>query len=326
MRRREFITLLGGAAGWPLAASAQQPVRVYRIGMLETTSPRASAANLDAFRQGLRELGFVEGRNLVIDFRSAEGQPDRLRALASELVRLKTDLITTRGTYAVMAVKSATSTIPVVITAIGEPVETGIVATIARPGGNITGFSTFVPQVASKRLELLSEAVQHLRRIAYLSEMDNPVAKLEWENIRKAAGSLSLEADLLDVRRTQDFSRAFDLAVAQQVNALVVGTVGLLLANMPILFELTSKHRLPAVYASREYVDAGGFMSYGVSYPDLYRRSASYVDRILKGAKPSDLPIEQPTKMELVINLKTAKALGIDVPGTLLARADQVIE
>jgi len=327
MRRREFMALLGSAAAaWPFVARAQQATKHYRIGMLFPTSPTANAANLNAFRQRLQELGYVEGRNLVIDYRSAEGRPDRFPVLAAELVNLKADLIMTRGTPAALAAKSATRTIPVVMAAIGEAVETGVVASIAHPGGNITGLSSFIADVVSKRLELLSEMVQNVRRIGRLSESNNPVSRLEWDNIQKAARSLRIEAYQLDVRRTEDFGRAFELAVSQRADALIVGIDDIVQANMPIVIELTARHRLPAIYSSREYVEAGGLMSFGVNYPDLYRRVAVYVDRIFKGTKPSDLPIEQPTKVEFVINHKTAKALGLGVPPTLLARADEVIE
>ena len=326
MIRREFISLLGGAAAaWPLTARAQQATKHYRIGMLFPTSPTANAANLNAFRQRLHEFGYVEGRNLVIDYRSAEGRPDRFPVLAAELVNLKVDLITTRGTPAALAAKSATRTIPVVMAAIGEAVETGVVASIAHPGGNITGLSSFIADVVSKRLELLSEMVQNVRRIGRLSESNNPVSRLEWDN-QKAARSLRIEAYQLDVRRAEDFGRAFELAVSQRADALIVGIDDIVQANMPIVIELTARHRLPAIYSSREYVEAGGLMSFGVNYPDLYRRVAVYVDRIFKGTKPSDLPIEQPTKVEFVINLKTAKALGLEIPATLLARADEVVE
>jgi putative ABC transport system substrate-binding protein len=241
-------------------------------------------------------------------------------------VNLKVDLITTRGTPAALAAKSATRTIPVVMAAIGEAVETGVVASIAHPGGNITGLSSFIADVVSKRLELLSEMVQNVRRIGRLSESNNPVSRLEWDNIQKAARSLRIEAYQLDVRRTEDFGPAFEFAVSQRADALIVGIDDIVQANMPIVIELTARHRLPAIYSSREYVEAGGLMSFGVNYPDLYRRVAVYVDRIFKGTKPSDLPIEQPTKVEFVINHKTAKALGLTVPPTLLACADEVIE
>jgi ABC-type uncharacterized transport system substrate-binding protein len=293
VRRREFMTLLGGTAAWPLAARAQQATKHYRIGMLFPTSPTANAANLNVLRERLQELGYVEGRNLVIDYRSAEGRPDRFPVLAAELVNLKVDLIMTRGTPAALAAKTATRTIPVVMAAIGEAVETGVVASIAHPGGNITGLSSVIADVVSKRLELLSEMIQNVRRIGRLSDSNNPVSRL---------------------------------AVSQRADALIVGIDDIVQANMPIVIELAARHRLPAIYSSREYVEAGGLMSFGVNYPDLYRRVAVYVDRIFKGTKPSDLPIEQPTTVEFVINHKTATALGIDVPPTLLARADEVIE
>jgi ABC-type uncharacterized transport system substrate-binding protein len=327
IRRREFITgFAGAAAAWPCVVRAQHATKHYRIGMLETTSPTLNAANLNAFRQRLQELGYIEGRNLVIDYRSAEGRPDRFPALATELVNLKADLITTRGTPAALAAKGATRTIPVVLAAIGEAVDTGVVASLAHPGGNITGLSSFIADVVSKRLELLSEMVQNVRRIGRLSDSNNPVSRLEWDNILKAARPLRIEAYQLDVRRTEDFGPAFEFAVSQQADALIIGIDDIVRANMPIVIELTARHRLPAIYSAREYVEIGGLMSFGVNYPDLMRRVADYVDRIFKGSKPSDLPIEQPTKVEFVINHKTAKSLGLNVPPTLLARADEVIE
>ena len=327
MRRREFITLLGGAAAaWPLMARAQQLGRVYRIGMLETIPAASNAANFDALRKGLRELGYVEGQNLIIDYRSADGRPERFPQLAEELVRLNVDLIVTRGTPAVMAAKNATGTVPVVMAASGEPVGTGVVAGLARPGGNVTGLSALTTELIAKRLELLRETVVGIRRIAFLHNMENPAAPPQWEELRTAAPSLGLEAQLLDVRKPEDIVRAFDTAVAQRADAILAATDTVTQTNRRQVVELAVKHRLPTMYHTREFVDAGGLMSYGVNYPDLYRRAATFVDKIFKGAKPADLPVEQPIKFELLINLKTARAIGIDIPPMLLARADEVIE
>jgi ABC-type uncharacterized transport system substrate-binding protein len=326
MKRREFITLLGGAAAWPLAARAQQAGRVYRIGVLETSPAASNAANFEALRKGLRELGYVEGQNLILDYRSADGRPERFPQLAAELLRLNVDLIVTRGTPAVMAAKNATGTIPLVMAASGEPVGTGVVAGLARPGGNVTGLSSLTSELDAKRLELMRETVASIRRIAFLQTMGNPVSPSRWEEFKTAALSLGLEAQLLDVREPQDIMRAFDTAIAQRADAILVAGDTVTSANRRQVVELAAKHRLPAMYTSTEFIEAGGLMAYGVNYPDLYRRAAIFVDKIFKGAKPADLPVEQPTKFDLVINLKAAKALGLEVPPTLLARADEVIE
>jgi putative ABC transport system substrate-binding protein len=294
--------------------------------MLETTSMASNAANLEAFRQGLRELGYVEGRNYIIEYRSADGRRERFPDLATELVRLKVDVIVTRGTPAVMAAKNATGAIPVVMAASGDPVLSGVVASLARPGGNVTGLSAIVVEVSGKRLELLREVVPGVSRIAVLFNMSNPTDALQWKETENAASSLRVQLQLLDVRKPGDFATAFDAAIKQRAGALFVGVDALTWANRRPIVDLAAKNRLPAIYAAREFVDAGGLISYGVSYPHLYHRAATYVDKILRGAKPADLPVEQPTKFELVINLKTAKALGLTIPPSLLGRADEVIQ
>ena len=325
MKRREFITILGGAAvAWPLAARAQQPAKTYRIGMLETVSPALNAPELDAFRKGLRELGYVEGQKYTIEYRSADGQAERFPDLAAELVRLGVDLIVTRGTPATIAARNATGTIPVVMASIGEPLL--VVDTLARPGKNVTGLSAFVNVMTSKRLELTKELIPAISRIALFHNMNNPVAPPQWEETKTAARSLGIQTELLDVRSQEDIGRGFETALRQRVDALLVGVDGLIQANRQMIADLAVQNRLATVYAGREYVEAGGLLSYGVSYPDLYRRAATYVDKIFKGAKPADLPIEQPTKFELIINLKTAKAIGLMVPESFLLRADEVIE
>jgi len=310
----------------PLAAEGQQAGKIYRIGMLETTSMALNAANLDAFRQGLQELGYVEGRNFMIEYRSADGRRERFPELATELVRLKVDVILTRGTPAVMAAKNATGTIPVVMAASGDPLLSGVVAGLARPGGNVTGLSAIVVEVTGKRLQLLREVVPGVSRIASLLDMGNPNNALQWKETEIAAPSLGVQPQLLDVRKPGDFGGAFDAAIRQRAGAMVVGIDALTQANHRPIIDLAAKHRLPAIYAAREFVDAGGLVAYGVSYPHLYHRAASFVDKILKGAKPADLPVEQPTKFELVINMKTAKALGLTIPQTVILQADQVIE
>ena len=326
MRRRAFISLLlGGAAAWPLVARAQQG-RVWLIGMLDTTSAQLNAPNLDAFRQGLRQLGYVEGQNLAIDYRSADGHLDRIPPLASELVRRNVDVIVTRGTPSALAAKNATATIPIVMAAIGEPVETGLVASLARPGGNVTGLSAFVTELVAKRVELLREVTPRIARLALLDNMSNRSVPPQWEETKRAAGALGIEPQLLDVRKPEDLDRAFDAAMAQRAGALVVGNDSVVIASRRRVAELAVKFRLPAIYATREFVDSGGLLSYAAHYPDLYRRAAAYVDKIFKGEKPADLPVEQPTKFEMVISLKAAKAIGLEFPPLLLTRADEVIE
>jgi len=327
MNRRAFTTLLGGAAVvWPIAARAQQAGKVHRIGVLETISTTLNVANFYALREGLRQLGYAEGQNLVIEYRSADGRDDRFPGLARELLALKVDVIVTRGTPAAKAVKNATSTVPVVMTASGDPVGVGLVTSLARPGGNITGLSAIVGELSPKRLELIREIVPGLARIAVLANTSNDAVRRDWARIETAARSLGVQSQLLDLRESDALGPTFDDASARRADALVVVIDAITQANQQRIVDLAMKHRLPAIYSSREFVDAGGLISYGVSYPDLYRRAATYVDKILKGTKPADLPVVQPTKFELVINLKTAKALGIEVPPTLLARADEVIE
>ncbi|HWO90977.1 MAG TPA: ABC transporter substrate-binding protein [Methylomirabilota bacterium] len=324
--RRVFLgTLASGLLAAPLV-EAQQTGKVYRIGMLETTSPALNAANLDAFRRGLRELGYVEGQNFTIEYRSADGRSERFPDLAAELVRLKVDVILTRGTPAVMAAKNATATIPVVMAASGDPVLSGVVSSLARPGGNVTGLSAIVVQIVGKRLELIREVVPGVSRVAALFNMSNPNDALQWKETESAGPSLRVQVQLLDVRKPGDLAGAFDAAVKQRAGALVVGLDALTWANHRPIVDLAAKHRLPAMYGGREFVDAGGLIAYGVSYPHLYHRAATYVDKILKGAKPADLPVEQPTRLELVINLKTAKALGLAIPPSLVQRADEVIQ
>ena len=329
MKRRELVALIGGAAAsslsWSLAARAQ-PGKVWRIGMLDTTSAQLNAPNLDAFRRGLRQLGYVEGQNLAIDYRSADGRLDRIPELAAELVRRNVDIIVTRGTPSALAAKNATATIPIVMAAIGEPVETGLVASLARPGGNVTGLSAFVTELVAKRVELLREVIPRIARLALLDNMSNRSVPPQWEETKRAAGALGIVPQLLDVRKPEDLERAFDAAVAQRADALTVGNDSVVIASRRRVAELAEKFRLPAIYATREFVDSGGLLSYAAHYPDLYRRAATYVDKIFKGEKPADLPVEQPTKFEMVVSLKAAKAIGLEFPPLLLARADEVIE
>ncbi|MDR6536272.1 ABC transporter substrate-binding protein [Variovorax soli] len=325
MDRRTFIGgVAGGLVGTPLAARAQQLGKIYRIGLLETIPAAQNAANLDALRNGLRDLGYVEGRNLIIEYRSAEGRAERFPDLASELVRLKVDLIVTRGTPAAIAAKNATRTIPLLMATMGDP--RAIVTSFAHPGGNITGVTTFSTELTAKRIELIKEMVPNLSRVALLHNMGNPAAPPEWEETKRAARALGLHAELLDVRSQGDLSRAFEQAVRQHVDALVIGADGLIQMHQRTILDLVDRNTLPAAWPAREFVEAGGLVAYAVNYPDLYYRFASFVDKIFKGAKPGELPVEQPTKFELLINLKTAKALGITVPKSLLLRADEVIQ
>ena len=325
MDRRTFLAGAGAMLlATPLAAEAQQTGKVYRIGMLERTSAAINVANLDGFRQGLRELEYVEGKNVVIEYRSADGRDEQFPSLAAELVRLKVDLILTRGTPAALAAKNATGTIPVVIIGVGDPVGQGVVASLARPGGNVTGLSAVVTELYAKRVQLLRDLIPRAARIAALFNMGNPAIPPQWKEVERAARSLSLQPHLLDVRKREDLAPAFDAANGHRADALVVGLETLTLTSQHLIVELAAKHRLPAMYASTEF--AGGLIVYGVHYPDQYRLAASFADKIFKGAKPADLPVEQPTKFELVINLKTAKALGLRVPPSLLARADEVIQ
>jgi len=321
---RLAVVLTLGFLWAPLAVEAQPPDKVHRIGVLERTSPTVNVANLESFRQGLRALGYVEGKNLVIEYRSAEGRDDRFADLAAELVRLKVDLILTRGTPAALAAKHATPVIPVVITGVGDPVGQGIITSLAHPGGNITGLSATVTEIYPKRVELLKELVPKAARIAALFNMSNPAIPRQWTAVETAARSLGVQPLLLDVRKAEDLRPAFETAMRERADALVVGLETLTLASAPLIVDLAAKHRLPAVYASTEFI--GGLASYGVNYPDHYRRAATFVDKIFKGAKPSDLPVEQPTKLELVVNLRTARALGLTIPRTVMLQVDQIVE
>jgi len=326
MKRREFMRAVGGAALWPVAARAQQPAKTWRIGVLETVSSDLNAKNIEALKRGLRDLGYVENQNYVLEYRSADGDSDRFPAFADELVRLRVDLIVTRGTPAARAAKSATESIPIVMAAIGEPLGTGVVASLARPGGNVTGLSGFVTELAGKRVELLKELRPGTSIAAFFSNMANPVVPPQWEVTQRAAQALGIEVSLLDVRSTDDIPPAFETAMARRVEALLFGIEAVVQANRQLIADLAAKHRLLSIYPSREFVEAGGLVAYGVSYPDLYFRSAFLIDKIFRGAKPGDLPVEQPTKLEFIINLKAAKTIGLTVPPLLIARADDVIE
>ena len=327
MRRRDFIKAVAGSAvAWPMGAAAQQTSKVWRVGMLETTSETLNAPNVTAFRRGLQQLGYVDGQNLIIEYRSGEGRIERFPELAAEMVRLKVDIIVTRGTPAALAAKNATATIPIVMAAIAEPVGTGVVGSLARPGGNVTGLSAIVNELAAKRIEIMREIVPKISRMAMIDNMGNASVPAAWDEMKRATLALGIQPQLYDVRKPEDIGPAFDTAIAQQADALTVGNDSVVIASRLRVVELAAKHHLPAIYASREFVDAGGFLSYAAHYPDLYRRAASYVDKIFRGAKAGDLPVEQPTKLELVISIKTAKALGLEVPFHLQQRADEMVE
>ena len=325
MKRREFITLLGGAAAWPLAARAQQPGKLPTIGFLGADTPSTESQRVAAFVQRLRELGWIDGRNLAIEYRWAEGRNERYAEIAAEFVRLKVDVIVTAGTPPTLAAKQATAVIPIVFAAASDPVGTGLVASLARPGGNVTGLSIQTTDLAGKRLELLREVVPGLRRLAIMANVGNPASVLEMGEAQATARTLGLEVTTSEIRRAEDIAPAFE-ALKGRADALYVCADPLVNTNRIRINTLALGARLPTMYGFREYVEAGGLMSYGPNLPDLFRRAADFVDKILRGAKPADIPVEQPTKFDLVINLTTAKALGLDVPPTLLARADEVIE
>jgi putative tryptophan/tyrosine transport system substrate-binding protein len=324
VKRRAFIAALGGAAAWPLVARAQQPKRRWRIGMLETIPPELNKPNLDALRRGLQELGYVEDRDYVLEYRSADGQAELFPRLAAELVQSQVDIIITRGTPAARAAKNATSTIPIVMAAVGEAL--GVVESLAHPGGNVTGMSAYTTGLAAKRVELLKQLLPETARIAYLHNMSNPVAPLQWEQTELAAHQLGIDPELYDIRSRDDVSRAIETATAKKIQTLFVGNDSVTQENRSLIAELAAHDRLPTVYGAREFVEAGGLMSYSVSYPQLYYESARLVDKILRGAKPGDLPVAQPTTFSLVINLKTAKGLGLTLSESFLLRADEVIE
>ena len=327
MNRRAFIAS-GGAAILvaPLAAEAQQATKVTPIGYLSFPSLSANAARIEAFRQGLRELSYVEGKNIVIEWRSADGKGDRLPALAAELVRLKVAVIVTSGGAPTRRAKEATSTIPIVMTNDPDPVGDGFVASLARPGGNITGLSTFAPELSGKRLEILREVVPKLSRVAVLGSSGATGYAQTLKEIEPAAKAFKMQLQFLDILHANDIETAFRAASEGRAQGVLTLNSGILGSQRAQIAELAVKNRLPVMYHQGDFVEAGGLMFYGVNVPDLNRRAASYVDKILKGAKPADLPIERPTKFELVINMKTAKALGLTIPQSVLLRADHVIE
>ena len=309
-----------------LPAQAQRPKKVPTIGYLTSGSPSSSRANRDAFRQGLRDLGYIEGQNISIEYRYAEGKEHRLPELAADLVQLKVDVILVGGSQAISAVKNATATIPVVMGASSDPVGTGFVASLARPGGNITGLTLLSPELSGNRLELLKEIVPQVSRIAALSHSANPASAFMLRETREAARSLGVQLQILEVRGPDEFDNAFEAAKKERAGALNVLSSAFLTAHRKKIVELAAKNRLPAIYNVQQYLEDGGLMFYGPNITDMFRRAAIYVDKILKGAKPANLPVEQPRKFELVINLKTAKQIGLTIPPSVLARADRIIK
>jgi putative ABC transport system substrate-binding protein len=310
----------------PLAAEGQAPAKVPRIGFLSSRSLADSTHLLESLRQGLRELGYVEGHTIAIEYRFAEGRPERLPALAAELVRLKVDVIVTTGPPAPEAAKEATSTIPIVFAVVGDPVAVGLVASLARPGGNITGSASIAAEVVGKQLELLKEAAPKVSRVAVLQNPDHPGHPAQLRQAEGAARALGLQLHIVQAGNAREIDAAFAAMRSQRVGGVLVLRDGLFLAQQTQIVALAAKNRLPAVYGERGQAEAGGLMAYGANVLLMYRRAATYVDKILKGAKPADLPVEQPTQFELVINLKTAKALGLTIPPSLLRRADRVIQ
>jgi putative ABC transport system substrate-binding protein len=308
------------------SVEAQQPGRVPHIGYLNVASLSLNAVRIEALRQGLRELGYTEGKNIVIEYRSADGKVDRLNELAAELVRLKVDVIVTAGPAPTRAAKAATSTIPIVMTQDPDPVGNGFIASLAHPGGNITGLSRLSPEISGKQLELLKETVPKLSRVAVLGTSTFLGQALLLREIGLAAGPLGVQLQSLDVLGPKDIETAFRAATDQRAEAFIVSTGGILSAQRTRILEYVVKNRLPAIYSDPQYVEAGGLMSYGVNLADLYRRAATYVDKILKGAKPADLPVEQPKKFELIVNLKAAKQIDLTIPPNVLARAAKVIK
>jgi ABC-type uncharacterized transport system substrate-binding protein len=323
MRRRSFITLLGGAA-WPLSALAQQR-KLPTIGYLGPSTPSAQRPWTAAFVQGLREFGWIEGRTIAIEYRWAEGRNERFAEIAAEFVQLNVDIIVTYSAAPVLAARQATSIIPIVFPAAPDPLGSGLVASLARPGGNVTGFSTQSTDLPGKRLEFLREIVPSLRWLGIMANVGNPGAVQESREVQAAAGKLGFEFTKLEIQRAEDIAPAFEV-LKGRAEALYVCAEPLVNVNRVRINNLAQGVRLPTVYGFREYVEAGGVLSYGPNVPDQFRRAAGYVDKILRGAKPADLPVEQPVKFDLVINLNAAKALGLEVPPTLLARADEVIE
>ena len=320
MRRREFITLIGGAAAWPLAARAQQPARVPRIGIVD------DAPMWHSFRQALREFGYVEGQSINYEYRYSEGVPDRLAAVVGELVRRPVDLIAAYGTPPTEAAKAATTTIPIVMIGVGDPVRVGLVASLARPVGNVTGNTVLSPDLGAKRLQLLREAIPTVARVAYLTNPNNSGTLEVLAEMKRAAAAARMALIGVEFGSSSDFDAAIAVMLRERTEVLLVSNDPLHQLHVGRIIDFLAKNRIAGMFQSKEHVAAGGLMAYGASLPDLFRRAAAYAHRILQGAKPGDLPVELPSKFDLAINLKTARALGLDLPPLLVARADEVIE
>jgi putative tryptophan/tyrosine transport system substrate-binding protein len=326
MKRREFITLVAGsAAAWPFVARAQEATKAYRIGFVGLPSAGSLPERPEAFRAGLRDLGYQEGRNIVIEYRWAEGRYEHLPALFAELVRLNVDVIVTHGTPGALAAKQVTNTIPIVVAVIADPEASGVVASLAKPGGNVTGLTYFTPELSAKRLELLKETMPGLTDVGALLNRINPANAPIVPAVRRTAEALKLKLHQFGVRGPDEFEAAFAEMASKRIDALVVIDDAILIANAHTLAQIALRQRLPSSGWS-DYAVAGGLLSYGINFTDMFRRAANFVDKILKGAKPSDLPVERASKFETIVNLKTAKALGIEVSTSLLLRADEVIE
>ena len=327
MSKRIFCLALGAILfALCFSAEAQQPTNIPRVAYLTAVSPSVNPARHEAFRQGLRELGYVEGKNIVIESRYAEGKPDRISMLAAELVRLKVDVIVTGGALPTRAAKEATNTIPIIMAQDTDPVANGFVASLARPGGNITGLATLAPEISGKRLELLKEVIPKLSRVAVLGTSTMPGNAQSLKETELAAGAFGVQVQYLEVRDSKDIETVFRAASKGRADAVLVLTSPVINSQRTQFVELAVKSRLPAIYPFPEYVESGGLMTYGASFIDLHRRAATYVDKILKGAKPAELPVEQPKKFEFIINLKAAKQIGLTIPPNVLVRADRVIK
>ena len=324
MKRREFLAFLGVVAALPLEASAQS--KIPRIGFMGNSTAALEANLLDAFREGLRELGYEEGRNIIIEYRWADGKYEQFPVLVAELIASKVDVIVTAGTPAALAVKKATTAVPLVMVAVGDPVGTGLVPSLARPGGNLTGLSSIAPDLEGKRLQLLREVVPALSHVAMFINSLNPFHVSSMKQARDAAQTMGIKLQLHDIRKSEDLDDAFAAIQKERPDALLILADRVFLHNRQRIVDFTIEQRLPNVNAYKELVEVGGLMSYGPSYEDMHKRAAIYVDKILKGAKPADLPIEQPSKFTFIVNLKAAKALGITVPSQLLGLVDQLIE
>jgi putative ABC transport system substrate-binding protein len=325
--RRDFIALLSGAAGWSITANAQQGKHVPRLCFLTFDPGTLQSTRFDAFFRGLRDLGYVNGQTIAVDYLSADGRGERFVSLAAECLRLKADIIAVSTTPAAQAAKNATRTIPIVMIALGDPVGTGLVDSLARPGGNVTGMSMMVPELAAKRLELLKEAVPGISRVLVLTYLADPIAPPQVKALNEAARLLGVTLQIQDIKTADDLPAAFDAAARERAEGLLTTAESIFVVERARVSELAARHRLPSMYPySIQVTDAGGLMAYDVNYPDLQSRAATYVDSILKGTKPSDLAVQQPTKFSLVINLKAAKAIGLTISESFLLRADELIE